>query len=89
MPIILLEKMASGLPIASSNLGPMKEVLKSGGLFFNPENSREMAEVIKKYIDSSELRDSMAKTSYKLADQYSWSRCANDTFSFIIEIGEK
>lgn len=89
LPIILLEKMASGLPIASSSLGPMKEVLKGGGLFFNPENSREIAEVIKRYLDSSELRDSMAKTSYKLAAQYSWSRCANDTFSFIIDIGNK
>ena len=89
LPIILLEKMASGIPIASSNVGPMKEVLKNGGLFFDPENSIEIAEVIKRYLDSSELRANMAKTSHKLASQYSWDRCANDTFSFIIDIGNK
>ncbi len=89
MPIILLEKMASGLPIASSNIGPMKEVLKNGGLFFNPEDPIEIAEIIKHFLNSSELRNNKANISFRLANQYSWSRCANDTFSFIIDVGNK
>jgi len=89
MPIILLEKMAAGLPIASSNMGPMKEVLKNSGLFFNPENPDEIAEIIKTYLDSSDLRNSMSQESYKLTSQYSWIRCADDTFSFIIDIAKK
>ena len=89
MPIILLEKMASGLPIACSNLGPMQEVLNKGGLFFNPEDPNDIAKVVKKYLESSELRNKMSNISHNLASKYSWSRCANDTFSFIIDIGNK
>ena len=36
MPNILLETMASGLPIACSNFDPMPEILKDGGLYFDP-----------------------------------------------------
>ena len=42
LPIILIEKMASGLPIACSNKGPMPEVLGSAGVYFDPENSYEI-----------------------------------------------
>jgi len=35
-PIILLEAMAAGLPIACSNKGPMPEVLGDAGIYFNP-----------------------------------------------------
>ena len=34
---VLIENMASGLPIACSNRGPMPEVLKDGGVYFDPE----------------------------------------------------
>ena len=89
MPIILLEKMVSGLPIACSNMGPMREVLKNSGLFFNPENPNDISKIIKTYLDSSDLRNNMSYESYKLTSQYSWIRCADDTFSFIIDIGNK
>ena len=38
MPNTLIEAMAAGLPIASSYRGPMIEILKDGGIYFNPEN---------------------------------------------------
>jgi glycosyltransferase involved in cell wall biosynthesis len=89
LPIILLEKMASGLPIASSNRGPMREVLREGGLYFNPEHPDDIANTIQQYLYSEQLRKDMANKSYNLGNEYSWIRCADDTFSFIIEIANK
>lgn len=50
MPNTLLEAMASGLPIACSERGPMPEVLKDGGSYFNPENAISIAESVKKNV---------------------------------------
>jgi glycosyltransferase involved in cell wall biosynthesis len=87
MPIILLEKMASGLPIACSNRGPMSEVLGNGGLYFDPERPSEIMHSLLKYIESPELRSEKASNSIARCQQYSWSRCADETFTFLAKAG--
>src|SRR5207253_11491672 len=56
MPNILLEGMASGLPMACSNLGPMPEVLGDAGIYFNPERPDEIAAAIRTLFGSAGLR---------------------------------
>ena len=89
MPNILLETMASGLPIACSNKGPMPEMLGNAGVYFNPEQPAEIADALYKLIESTELRTDLAKASFDSAQQYSWQRCANETFEFIIQIAQQ
>jgi glycosyltransferase involved in cell wall biosynthesis len=86
MPNILLETMAAGLPVACSNRGPMPEVLGDAGLYFNPENPADIAQALRKLILSAELRNEKAKASFARARQFSWARCADQTFSFLAEI---
>ena len=86
LPNTLLEAMAVGIPIASSNRGPMPEVLQDGGVYFNPDDPTSIAETIEQIIIDSELRDSISSRAKKLANKYSWKRCADETFSFISEI---
>lgn len=88
MPNILLEKMASGLPIACSNRGPMPEVLGSGGIYFDPENPSEIASRLRDLITSPKLRTQKAELSYQRARQYSWERCAFETLNFLVKIAE-
>lgn len=83
MPNILLEGMAAGLPIACSNRGPMPEILGDFGVYFDPENPQEIAKSIRLLIESPELRAEKAKAAYTSAQQYSWKRCANETFAFL------
>jgi glycosyltransferase involved in cell wall biosynthesis len=89
MPNILLETMATGLPVACSNKGPMPEVLGDCGLYFDPENPREIATVLRQYLDSPELRASKAEASYQRAKRYSWEDCARKTFTFLVHVAEK
>jgi len=89
MPNILLETMASGLPVACSNKGPMPEVLGDAGVYFDPESPSDIASAIRQYLDSTELRTTHALASYQRARQYSWERCADETFSFLAGMAKK
>lgn len=86
MPNILLETMAAGLPVACSKLGPMPEVLGDAGLYFDPENPADIANVIRQYLLSPELRIEKAEASFVRSQQYSWTRCADQTLEFLAEI---
>jgi len=86
MPNILLESMSSGLPIVCSDRGPMPEVLGSGGVYFDPEDAKDIAQALHKMIVSPDLRTKAAQYSFQRAQAYSWRRCANETFGFLARI---
>jgi len=85
MPVTLIEGMASGLPIACSNRGPMPEVLGNGGVFFDPEDPESIADAIKLLIKDPKLRKECIETSYEIASEYLWSTNARKTFEFLVE----
>lgn len=89
MPNILLEKMASGLPIACSNRGPMPEVLGTAGIYFDPEQPEKITSALRQLIESPPLREELSHLSYRQAQQYSWLRCADETFQFLALIARK
>jgi len=88
MPIILLEGMAAGLPLACSNMGPMPEVLGNAGVYFDPENADDIARALRELIGSPDLRAKKAKAAFDRALQYSWKQCADETFHFLAEIAQ-
>ena len=83
MPNILLEGMSTGLPIISSDRGPMPEILKSAGKYFDPESVQSISEAIKLMYNSHVLRKENSIKSYNLSQMYSWDRCAKETFLFL------
>jgi len=89
MPNILLETMASGLPVACSNRGPMPEVLGDAGAYFDPEKPEDIARALRTLIESPQLRAELAQASYQQAQQYSWQRCADETFNYLSRIAGK
>jgi N-acetyl sugar amidotransferase len=89
MPNTLLEAMAAGLPIACSNRGPMPEVLEDGGVYFDPENPDSIAAAIEDLISDPTKRVQFASRAKQLSLQYSWARCARETFSFLAQTGDQ
>jgi glycosyltransferase involved in cell wall biosynthesis len=83
MPNTLVEAMAMGLPIACSNRGPMPEILRDGGVYFDPESGDSIAAAVEKLIADRSLRTQTASRAQALSAQYSWSRCAGETWSFL------
>jgi glycosyltransferase involved in cell wall biosynthesis len=88
MPNILLEAMDSGLPIASSNRGPMPEMLDKAAVYFDPEHPVEIANAIKTLVDDPRLREEKSWASYEAAKPYTWKRCAQDTFDFLAHVAQ-
>jgi glycosyltransferase involved in cell wall biosynthesis len=86
MPNILLEGMASGLPIACSRRGPMSEVLGDGGVYFDPESPADIARALRELIDSPSLRAELARRSFDRVQMFSWNRCASETFEFLARV---
>ena len=89
MPNILMETMASGLPIACSNRASMPEVLGDSGVYFDPEQPESIVDALLTLIESESLRDQLSQLSYLRSKKYSWQRCANETFGFLGEFIKK
>jgi glycosyltransferase involved in cell wall biosynthesis len=88
MPNILVEAMASGLPIACSDRGPMPEILGNAGLYFDPEQPQEIKTALQKLVEDPDLRTKLAWEAFNRASIYSWERCADETFSFLSQVAK-
>lgn len=86
MPNILIEGMASGLPMACSNRGPMPEVLGDRGAYFDPEDPETIARALESLIQSPTLRADVAKKSHTRALDLSWAKCSDNTLKFLSSI---
>lgn len=84
--LILLEKMAVGLPVASSFNGPNQDILSDAGVYFDPENISDITLVLKNFINNYHKRISCSTRAIELSKQYTWDKCCSATlkaFDFI------
>ena len=86
MPNTLVEAMAAGLPIACSSRGPMPEVLKDGGVYFDPEIVESICSAIELLILDKNQRNQVSAKAKELSRQYSWVRCGHETFNFLRQV---
>jgi glycosyltransferase involved in cell wall biosynthesis len=86
---ILTEAMSAGLPIACANRSAMPELLGDAGVYFDPEDPRDIARAIKELIESPSLRAEKARASFARTQDYSWKRCATDTFGLLADVGRR
>ena len=83
----VLEAVASGIPVACSNEGALKEIVKDAVLYFDSTSPNNIAEVMEKLINTKEnanLREEMIKKGLECANQYRWKNTAKETFDYII-----
>jgi glycosyltransferase involved in cell wall biosynthesis len=88
LPNILLEAMAAGLPIASSQSGPMPGVLGESGLYFDPLKPESITKTLRRLVEDADLRGRLATGAYLRAGQFSWEQCAQLTFRFLAAVFE-
>ena len=72
--IVILEAMASQLPIIATNVGGLPEIVKEGvnGFLVPPKNPDELAKKIILILQNDELRHNMSKNNAELAKDYEW-----------------
>jgi glycosyltransferase involved in cell wall biosynthesis len=70
----ILESMACGTPVITSNLGSMKEIAGDAALLVDPYNTREIKDAIIAMVSSSSLQSEKSMLGYKVAACYSSER---------------
>ena len=88
-PVTILEAMSAGLPIASSNRGPMPELLKDAGLYLNPESVSSIKDCLQYMINNPKLTEILGKKAKLYSNLYSWKICADKSLSFLSSVYEK
>jgi len=76
--LVVLEAMASGLPVIASGIEPMTDYLKDGenALLVSPMDYETLAQQIIKVLEKTELRDKLIRNGIKTAQAYSWRNTA-------------
>jgi len=71
---VVLEAMASGLPVIAANAGGVKDTVKNriNGLLFKAGDVRELANSIIELIENKNLRDSLKDNARKTVLERSW-----------------
>ena len=62
--IPLLEAMMYGLPIIASKIEASEEVVGQAGMFFEPQNYKELCQLIKKILSEKKLFTKLSKLSF-------------------------
>jgi len=81
--MILLEMMASGLPVLSSDRGPMSEILGDTGQYFDPEKPNSLTNALIRLLASEDAIYCFSHAAHDKAKRYTWERCADETFGFL------
>jgi len=76
-----LEAMASGCPVALSDIPVMREVAGESALFFEPKNSRAIAETCENLLSDDELCARLKKAGLEHSLNFNWQRTAKMTMS--------
>lgn len=79
-PFTVLESMACGCPVCTSNVGGLPEIITNGkdGFLINPTNIRALANTLITLLDDDALRRRMGLNARKKIEQrYSWDCIAN------------
>ncbi len=74
-----LEAMAHSTPVVSSDATCLPELYGPAAHYFNPKNSRDMADKINDVLSDKELREALIKNGTEQLKKFSWQRMAIQT----------
>jgi glycosyltransferase involved in cell wall biosynthesis len=77
----VLEAMASGTPLMSSDRSSLPEVAGEAALYFDPESVEEMSAAMERMLTDSALRERLIKKGLEGARRFSWHQCACTTLA--------
>ena len=77
--IPVLEAMACGTPVVTSNVSSIPEVTGDAGLLIDPYDTRMMVQEIKRVLQDKDLREKMSAAGLERARQFSWEKMALST----------
>jgi glycosyltransferase involved in cell wall biosynthesis len=78
-----LEAMAHGCPVVASEIPSLREVCGDAALYCNPNDPNDIAEKIRMVAENPELRERLRVLGYARTKEFSWKKCALETFAVL------
>ena len=85
----ILEAMACGCPVITSNVSSMPEVAGDAALLINPTSVEELIASIKKITTNKKLKETMQKKGYEQIKKFSWEKTAQQTAAVYAQVTEQ
>jgi glycosyltransferase involved in cell wall biosynthesis len=83
---VVLEAMAAGLPIASSGIAPMRELLGNDALYFDAFDYFDICRAIACIVRNRDFRVATATALFQRAHTFDWERSSDRTWSFLASV---
>jgi glycosyltransferase involved in cell wall biosynthesis len=84
----VLEAMACGAPVVTSNRAALPEVVGDAGLLFDPEQEREMASVLTRVLSDPALGDDLRRRALARAGLYTSARTTGRVLALLREVND-
>jgi glycosyltransferase involved in cell wall biosynthesis len=87
-PMVIIEAMASGLPVIGSNAGGIPDIIENDvGYIFEKTSYEDLARKIEEVISNEKLRNELARNARKKAvEKYSWLEIASKLKKLYINV---
>lgn len=82
----VLEAMACGTPVVTSNTSSLPEVAGDAALLVDPLNLDEIIDAIQRILDHSDLRQSLVTRGYAQARGFTWDESARQLYNLYSKI---
>lgn len=77
----VLEAMACGVPVITSNVTSLPEVAGDAGYMVTPKSVKELSDAIMQILSDNELSSLMIKRGYLQAEKFTWQQTAMQTMA--------
>ncbi len=84
--IPVVEAMAAGIPVITSNRSALLEVAGTAALLVDPERTDAIAGALTQLIEKPELRQELAQRGRDRARSFTWERAVHETWSVYQEL---
>jgi len=86
--IPMLEAMACGVPVITSNTSSMPEVAGDAALLIDPFNPAEITDAMRQILDDKELKSDLIKKGLIRAAAFSWKAMAQNVLEIYRQMGQ-
>jgi len=84
--LTILEAMASGCPVVTSNVSSMPEIAGDSAVLVDPKNVEALSSVLRRILGSSEERQVWREKGIKRAATFTWRRTAEETLNAFLSV---
>jgi glycosyltransferase involved in cell wall biosynthesis len=81
------QAMACGIPVVTTNVSSLPEITAGAAILVEPASVEQIRAAFMRLLDSPDTRDALGSLGRKVAQRYTWERCARESWQFFERVG--